>query len=288
LILLGYFFRCVVADSCALIADPIFANPGSENTIEIYAAALSFCAQLYMDLLGYTQIARGCSLLFNIELPINFDHPFNRTNMAEGLGNWQMTLTRWIYDYLYRPLGGSRKSLPATMRNVFLTYLVMGVWHGAGWNFVLFGIFIGAASAGYHAYRRLRKALLKDRDRFVTGNIWYHRAAHVITIATCVLAIVYFRSPDIHTALIFTEKLSDVPSLFKDVVGSFLVGNLRPLGSCAASLIILLGGRSLVSLYEQLFKPMPYWAKAQVASAAVILSWIMGGSAVKPFIYFQF
>src|SRR5262249_22704373 len=108
LIVLGAAYKILLADSSSVVVDPVFANPQNAGAIETYLAVIAFSAQIYFDFLGYTHIARGASLLFNLELPINFDHPYNATNMSEFWQKWHITLSRWIRDYLFISLGGSR------------------------------------------------------------------------------------------------------------------------------------------------------------------------------------
>src|SRR5262249_16952524 len=133
LILLGVAFKVLIADSCSLIVSPVFAHPQQATILASYLAAIAFSTQIYFDFLGYHHIARGTSLLFNIELPLNFNHPFSATNMSDFWERWHISLSRWIRDYLYVSVGGSRLGMPRTIFNLILVMSLAGAWHGAGW-----------------------------------------------------------------------------------------------------------------------------------------------------------
>lgn len=288
LLLLGYFFKVVIADNCATVSDPVFANPHAFSVLSIYTAVLCFAGQLYFDFLGYTHIARGASLLFNLELPINFNHPLNANNMANFWQRWQISLSRWLHDYLYVPLGGSRKFLPRTMLNVFLTLFIAGIWHGAGWTFVVLGTYFGCTVAGYHAYRRLRKKVLKSNDRAVTSHPVYSAVAHVITFTLIVLSGVLFRSQSLDTELTIINHLVRLRSLFADVTAAIGNGAFTEIGLSTVMLFVLVSGPYVVRVYERLYAPAPYWLKLQTATAMAVLCWIFCAQYTPPFIYFQF
>jgi alginate O-acetyltransferase complex protein AlgI len=284
---LGYLFKTVIADPCATVADPVFADPEKADSLTIYCASLAFLAQLYMDFLGYTHIARGVSLLFNIELPLNFDHPFQANSVANFWQRWHISLSRWLRDYLYLPLGGTRKSLLLTMGGVFFTFLIAGIWHGAGWNYIIFGISFGLIISCYHAYIRCRDVLLKTMPSVIDNSV-YKALGHLITFWLVLLAFVPFRAPNLHTTRIFGDRLLNVSSLIHDVAARVMARDFVDIATCLICLIVLLSGPIVVHIYQQLFTPTPHWVKVQMASVAVVLCWIMCSAPLKQFIYFQF
>ncbi len=283
LIVLGYFFKTVIANLCAMIADPVYAAPTGAGTLTIYCAALAFLTQLYMDFLGYTHIARGVSLLFNIELPLNFNHPFHANHVANFWKRWHISLSRWLQDYIYVPLGGNK----STLRNVCITFLIAGLWHGAGWNYIIFGLYFGILIGFYHFYSRWRAALF-ERSEAIIENTIYKQAAYFVTFWLVLVGFVIFRAPDITTIGVFVHKMINVPSLIHDVVSQLMGHSFLEIGTCLVCLLVLLCGPVIAGLYQQLFKPMPYWLKVQMASATVVLCWVMCSAQVKQFIYFQF
>jgi alginate O-acetyltransferase complex protein AlgI len=283
LILFGYAMKVVLADSCSTIADPVFANTHA-SALALYAAALAFSLQIYFDFAGYTNIARGSSLLFNIELPQNFSFPYNARNMIDFWHRWQITLSRWLHDYVFRPLGGATKSLPKTLRNILITLFIAGVWHGAGWTYCLLGLYSGLMLAICHAYRRYRKSLFGARDREITEHPAYRAASRLLTVGVVIFGMVIFRSPSLQTVVDFATGMANVPALIVDIG--------RAEAAQLAVLFALIGvmafERKAVATYRSLFASTPYWFKVQAATAAVVICWIMAGTYTPPFIYFQF
>ncbi|WP_432820896.1 MBOAT family O-acyltransferase [Trichloromonas sp.] len=136
---LGLFKKVGIADSFAVWATAGFDQAPVLNLVEAWAASMSYTLQLYFDFSGYTDMAIGSALLFNIRLPLNFNSPYKAVNIQDFWRRWHMTLSRWLRDYLYIPLGGSKHGETRTYVNLFLTFLLGGLWHGAGWTFVLWG-----------------------------------------------------------------------------------------------------------------------------------------------------
>ena len=142
LILWGYFKKVVVADNTALIANKIFALEGMSFPI-VWAGVLAFAVQIYADFSGYTDIARGCARMLGIDLMVNFNHPYLANSPADFWRRWHISLSTWMRDFIYIPLGGSRCSLARICFNLMVTFAISGLWHGASWNFVLWGIYWG-------------------------------------------------------------------------------------------------------------------------------------------------
>lgn len=144
----GFFQKLVIADSAAVHANKVFAL--DEPTFPIlWAGVLCFGVQIYADFSAYTDIARGSARLLGFDLLRNFNHPYLAQSPADFWRRWHITLSRWFRDYIFIPLGGSRRSLTVTTRNVLITFLLSGLWHGASWNFVLWGIFHGVLVAAW-------------------------------------------------------------------------------------------------------------------------------------------
>ena len=179
-----------------LLADPLGAVVDwgwGEHEFQIDAATCwltTFCytLQLYFDFSGYSDMAWGAAYLFNIKLPINFMSPYKADSIQDFWRRWHISLSRWLRDYLYFPFGGSRCSLPKTIRNVFLTFLIGGIWHGAGWTFVIWGAMHGVALSICNLWRKLQ---------------WRHIPNFVgwtLTIVFVHFAWVFFRAPDLSAA----------------------------------------------------------------------------------------
>lgn len=154
LILLGMFQKMVLADSLSVFADQVFGNAASQTAWTAAFGAYAYTFQIYFDFSGYTLIALGSARLFGIKLPPNFAAPYTAPNIAVFWRRWHMTLSRWMRDYLYISLGGSRVGLPRLLFNLFVTMALVGLWHGASWTFVIWGVYHGMLLMAYNLYAR--------------------------------------------------------------------------------------------------------------------------------------
>ncbi|CAA6804552.1 MAG: Probable poly(beta-D-mannuronate) O-acetylase (EC [uncultured Sulfurovum sp.] len=152
---MGLFKKVVIADTFAIYATAGFANATGLNFFEAWATSLSYTFQLYFDFSGYTDMAIGLALLFNIKLPINFNSPYKAQNIQDFWRRWHITLSRFLRDYIYIPLGGNRKSEHQTYSNLMITFIIGGLWHGAGWTFVFWGFLHGFALVVHRFWRSL-------------------------------------------------------------------------------------------------------------------------------------
>ncbi len=142
---IGLFKKVVIADTFAVWATAGFDTATTLNLFEAWATSLSYTFQLYFDFSGYTDMAIGIALLFNIKLPINFNSPYKATNIQDFWRRWHITLSRFLRDYIYIPLGGNKKSTFRTYSNLLATFVIGGFWHGAGWTFLFWGFLHGIA-----------------------------------------------------------------------------------------------------------------------------------------------
>jgi alginate O-acetyltransferase complex protein AlgI len=163
LIARGLIKKVAIADVLHVgLIQRVFDDPGAYSSTEVWIAVFAYTWQLYADFSGYTDVARGSARLFGFELPENFDRPFNTVGPIEFWRHWHMTLSRWVQDYIYIPLGGSRLGSFRTYANLFTSFVLIGVWHGAGWNFVIFGVY---HALGVTLNRLLRAVLAARRKR---------------------------------------------------------------------------------------------------------------------------
>ena len=163
----GFFKKLVLADCLAYYADPVFADPGKAGGPAILMAVCFFTLQIWLDFSGYSDIACGTAGMLGIELMENFDHPYRAISIHDFWRRWHISLTKWLTEYVYIPLGGSRKGLRRTCINTMIVFLISGLWHGAGWNFVLWGALHGIymiterlAETHWKAPARIRTLLL--------------------------------------------------------------------------------------------------------------------------------
>ena len=195
---IGLFKKVVIADSFAVWATQGFDISYKLNMLEAWMTSLSYTFQLYFDFSGYTDMAIGIALLFNIKLPINFNSPYKATSIQDFWRRWHITLSRFLKEYIYIPLGGNRKGEIRTYTNLFATFVLGGIWHGAGWTFVLWGILHGLALVVNRAWTKLG-------FRMPTWLAWF------ITFNFINIAWVFFRATSFDSALkVLTAMFSGV------------------------------------------------------------------------------
>ena len=169
LALVGLCKKVLIADSVGPLADAVLADPSGQATIAIWLATAMFAVQIYCDFSGYTDIARGVSRILGVEIPLNFDFPYFSTSIIDFWRRWHISLSSWLRDYLYIPLGGNRGSVGRTYFNLMATMTLGGLWHGAAWNFVIWGMYQGALLC----INRLLRAWLgrhEGVDRFLSSR----------------------------------------------------------------------------------------------------------------------
>jgi len=199
-IALGLFRKTVLADTLSPWVDDAFGTTDKLTFIEAWGASLAYTFQIYFDFSAYSDIAIGAAKLFNVDLPINFNSPYKATSVIDFWRRWHITLSRFLRDYLYIPLGGNRRSAARQYVNLLATMLLAGLWHGAGWTFVFWGGLHGAYLAVNHLFRRIRR-------RFqLHVPAW---AAWAVTFACVNVAWVFFRA----------ESMSRAVSIVKGMVG---------------------------------------------------------------------
>lgn len=147
LFLIGFIKKSCISDNIAFLIDPVFANPDQYTAISIWIATLFYAVQIYCDFSGYTDMAIAVAALLGYKLVLNFNFPYFASNIALFWQRWHISLSTWLRDYLYIPLGGNRSGKLKTYRNLLITMLLGGLWHGAAWNFVIWGALHGIALA---------------------------------------------------------------------------------------------------------------------------------------------
>lgn len=198
---IGLFKKVILADGLAVYVGPVFAAhaAGMElSFIDAWGGALCYTLQLYFDFSGYSDMAIGLSRMFGVTLPLNFNSPYKSVNIIEFWRRWHMTLSRFLRDYLYIPLGGNRKSKAHRYMNLMITMLLGGLWHGAGWTFVLWGGLHGIYLVINHAWHGLRKRLGQDTRAPLSGPV--HALAVLLTFVAVVAAWVVFRADNLASA----------------------------------------------------------------------------------------
>ena len=195
---IGLFKKTVIADGVGPYAATLFLHGERPDLLAAWGGALAYTFQLYFDFSGYSDMAIGLSRVFGVKLPLNFDSPYKAVNIVDFWRRWHMTLSRFLRDYLYIPLGGNRKGPVRRYVNLFITMLLGGLWHGAGWTFVLWGGLHGAYLIVNHAWTALRERLGADPDRSTRLG---RATARAVTFVAVVVAWVFFRATSVEDAL---------------------------------------------------------------------------------------
>ncbi len=222
---MGLVKKVLIADSIAVFANAGFMLAEKEGLTmaEAWLTSLSYTFQLYFDFCGYCDMAIGIGLLFNIKLPLNFDVPYRATNFQDFWRRWHMTLNRFLTQYLYIPLGGSKTGKARTYLNILIVFFISGLWHGAGWTFIIWGICHGIGVMICRAWHKSGCRLPDWLGMFITfffiNILWVIFRADNMTIAWNVI-----RSMFDNTSLRLTENLtSNLPSILPNTINMLIL-----------------------------------------------------------------
>lgn len=280
LILFGYFKKVVIADSLSSIVETCFQDPSSSSGVDLLLGVYAFAIQIYCDFSGYTDIARGISRFLGIELVRNFSVPYFSRNITEFWRRWHMSLSSWLRDYLYIPLGGNKKSKKRTYINLMVTMIIGGLWHGANWTFVIWGGLHGFFLSVHKILLRGNKFDIKPWGSTKWGYL-FDLIKVLLTFHLVCLAWIFFRAPSFLDANYYIKGIA---------TNDGSITFLKP---------VLLGLFSMIAIdLGQCYKEDQLWLLQlpsylrYVISVTVLIVIIIifgyhyGGST--PFIYFQF
>lgn len=203
----GFVKKIVVADFLGTYVTSIYSSISMNSGASLTLATFAFAFQIYGDFSGYSDIAIGCGCLLGIRLTKNFDHPYSSKSVKEFYHRWHITLNSWLTDYIYIPLGGSRKGTPRKVLNILLVFLISGFWHGASWNFVFWGLL-----NGFYVVMETLLSKYLDRFRERRGLSYVFQGITFLLISS---TWIFFRSPDIQSAFL----------VYSRIFTSFLSGN---------------------------------------------------------------
>lgn len=195
-IVVGFFRKLVLADNAGVVVQILFGSPDNRPWVDMWLAALAFGFQVYLDFAGYTDIARGVARLFGFEFDVNFNYPMASRNIAEHWQRWHLSLTTWIRDYIYIPLGGNRVSAPRLYFNMLLIWVLTGIWHGPAYHYIAWGVSQYVMIAIHRLYSQTRAAIWLNEN----GGRPYDVFARMLTMFFLCSGFIYFRAPDIDTA----------------------------------------------------------------------------------------
>ena len=276
LLLHGFIYKAAIADTLAHIADPVFANVGQYNAHALLTATVAFYGQIYFDFAGYSSMAIGTARLFGYRFPRNFNYPYRAASVTEFWRRWHMSLSFWLRDYLYIPLGGNRGGALFVCRNLMITMLLGGLWHGAAWNYVVWGALHGVGLCANKLWHEVRRRLPVPTE----AHSGWRVAAVVLTQLWVMLGWVFFRcdsAAQANEVVAATLGLRPHPGMA-----------VLPVEGCILAVIgidhTLRGARLRLSM-------SPRWTRMLAWSGLGAL-FALGLAAMpvvqKPFIYFQF
>lgn len=281
LVLLGFFKKVAIADTLAPIVDGIFASPQGLPSGQLWTGLYAYSLQIYGDFSGYTDIARGLALMLGFQTMENFNAPYFSRNITEFWRRWHISLSTWLRDYLYISLGGNRRGSTRTYVNLMTTMLLCGLWHGAAWSFVLWGLLHGF-------YLMVDRIALRGKK---PSFAWPHTPVGwatdflkiLFTFHLVALGWILFRSPDLSTAVVYMGGLFN----FRELAG------ISPAVLFAGSLVIALDGMQTLSgshtwLTDHNGLPAVRYAIIGCLMISVLAATIAHFGTVTPFIYFQF
>lgn len=278
---LGLAKKVVIADSVAPIADAAFAVPNADlTTTTAWVGILAFTIQIYFDFSGYSDMAIGLAMMLGFRFPENFNRPYSAFSITDFWRRWHMTLSRWFRDYVYVPLGGNRGRAAATYRNLLLVFVLTGLWHGAAWTFLIWGL--------YHGSLLIIERVLDLREEPSTEAIVWARRG--LTALLVIIGWVFFRAADLGGALnylrvMFVPTTGPVPDL---VATALTQERVIILG---LALLVFLMPRHLVMgrlLERRDFAPATVFRMAMIWIAAPFAALLVAAGTFSPFLYFQF
>lgn len=270
LIVSGLFRKCVVADSCAQLANAVFDGKMGHTGWATLLGTYAFAFQIYGDFSGYSDIARGSAQLLGFHFMVNFRQPYLATSLQEFWKRWHISLSSWLRDYLYIPMGGSRRGVLRTYRNLLLTMLLGGLWHGASWNFVAWGAIHGSVLA-----------IERKTGTVAANSLAARRIARAVTFNIVCVAWIFFRAPSLHSSLLMFAALKDwrwAPSYGPGFV--YLLAFSLPL--------LLIDCYMEHSSEEYPAQRSPLALQLTAAAMAVVTIAFAASYQSSPFVYFQF
>ena len=206
-ITVGFFRKLVLSDNLAILVDSVFANPQNFGPVDMWLAGIGFGFQIYFDFAGYTDIARGLARLFGYEFELNFLYPMAAANIRQHWQRWHLSLTTWMQDYVYHPLGGSRVGPFRLYANIFVVWFIVGLWHGAAYHFLAWGIWQAVMLAVHRVYgdSRIRETLANGGGRI--GFFFYDKFARLTTVFFLTFGFIWFRAPEMSKATLMQGRL---------------------------------------------------------------------------------
>ena len=287
LIACGAIKKGLLADNLGTLVNLSFENLQRAGSGDLWLALFAYGFQLYLDFSGYVDMARGTAILLGFELPQNFDFPYFSTSIADFWRRWHISLGDWLRNYLYFPLGGSRSGLFRTCLNLLIVMAIAGLWHGAAWGFIVWGLLHGVALVVHRLTDVIsdRSPRLKHFWQTTQGIVF----AWFLTQMMVFLTWTFFRLPNLKDSWLVLQRLWGHPAdaQFAQKVYTDAIG-LEPL-QITALLVLLLVGMGITCIFTRLLKLQLNWpVKLLLVPACLFAVWLLAPQGALPFIYFDF
>jgi len=288
----GLFMKVVIADRLARYVNPVYNDVGAFEGLTLAVATVFFAFQIYCDFAGYSYIALGAAEVMGFRLMRNFNRPYLSRTISEFWSRWHISLSTWFRDYVYIALGGNRAAKPRWYWNLFITFLLSGLWHGANWTFVIWG-----ALNGFYLIFSMATAGMRERMTASTG-LAAHPRAHaalkiLITFALTCVAWVFFRAASLYDAIHVLTGMITRPAphqILPDLLRAEGITRLEVAYSGALVMGLMLFEVIQRRIdFPRAFEAQPVWVRWPAYYAACMAIWLLGISTeAKAFIYFQF
>ncbi|PZD73180.1 Peptidoglycan O-acetyltransferase [Acaryochloris thomasi RCC1774] len=278
LFLFGFFKKACIADSIAPAVDAVYSQPSEYSAFSIWQAIWLYAIQIYCDFSGYTDMAIACAGLLGFSFPDNFNYPYFASNISDFWRRWHISLSTWLKDYLYIPLGGNRGSRGGSYRNLMITMVLGGLWHGAAWRFIAWGAMHGGALIGHKVYLKQQSSHRRDLDKqekFIVSLL-----GTLLTFTWVCLAWVFFRADGLDDAMSVIFNCFSFGAESKATLGFEYIPLLIGL--------LLTHWLSYRGYLERAFSSLPGWGFSLVYGAAYAVVFAAKPTNYEPFIYFQF
>lgn len=287
----GLFKKVVIADRLAIVADTVYNNPQQFNSLSLIIATFFFSFQIFCDFSGYSDMAIGAARVMGFKLMTNFDKPYQSKSIHEFWGRWHISLSTWFKDYFYISLGGNRVTIPRWYLNLFLVFLVSGLWHGANWTFVIWG--------ALHGFYLVFGLITKDFREKLNRLFRFDKVPFLSVLTTFILVSfswIFFRANGVHAAFYIVKHIfTGIPGIFRDLLNYRPVFEYIGLGPKYLILSVLLilfletvhyfqNGKNLSLLFTQL----PTYVRWAVYYGVILTIVFLGVFENRQFIYFQF
>lgn len=284
----GLFKKVVIADRLSIVVDTVYNDPKHFNSLSLIIATMFFAFQIYCDFSGYSDMAIGIARVMGFKLMTNFNKPYQAKSLNEFWQRWHISLSTWFRDYLYIPLGGNRVTIPRWYLNLFIVFLVSGLWHGANWTYIIWGALHGFylifALVTLKFRTKFNKAFFIDKIPFFST---------LITFLLVAFAWIFFRADNVHIAFYIAKHIvTGIPDLIKNhhhLIEGFGLNN-KEMGLCILLILFLTAAEYLQSEinFVQKLSQKPVYIRFAAYYILLVMIAVFGVFSQRQFIYFQF